>query len=305
MVDPYNSVHNAGNLNSLATTEWEIPPNLQLVKLQDAARINNRLGMFCFTNGNLIDYFTVQTATDGLPRGDFKSINRSALDMFRCGHVHEIKIGYEKYIYMQAKCWAEMKKSVIYKISLCLDEEVYDVVGAKCGCPAGKGPTGSCKHIAAVCYALEEFSCFGQLPEFLTSTDRQQEWHRPHLGKLNIVPVHQLNKRRSEILKQSTKGLSMFDPRQPEDRQLNNNAIEQLRCELLDSNHPCLLLDILIPSVDKITHDHCYSLPPGQCLEETVSTSLQAISREDDSDDDEICIPEEDGQDIDYMNNLV
>jgi len=35
---------------------------------------------------------------------------------------------------------------------------VYDVIGAKCRCPAGKGPCGSCKHIAAVCYALEEFS---------------------------------------------------------------------------------------------------------------------------------------------------
>ena len=32
-----------------------------------------------------------------------------------------------------------------------------------------------------------------------------------------------------------------IDPCQPEDRQLNNDAIEQLRCELLDSNHPCLL----------------------------------------------------------------
>ena len=134
----------------------------------------------------------------------------------------------------------------------------------------------------------------------ITKRSLAVEWHRPRLGKLNIVPVHQLNKRRSEILKQSTKGLSTFDPRQPEDHQLNNDAIEQLHCELLDSNHPRLFLDILIPSVDKITHDHCYSLPPGQCLEETVSTSLQAISRKDDNHDEEVCTPEEDGQDIDY-----
>ena len=63
-----------------------------------------------------------------MPRGDFKSINCFALDMFQCGHVHEIKIGYEKYIYMQAKCWAEMKKNIIYKISLCFDADVYDVM---------------------------------------------------------------------------------------------------------------------------------------------------------------------------------
>ena len=42
-----------------------------------------------------------------------------------------------------------------------MDVDVYNVIGAKCGCPAGKGPCGSCKHIAAVCYALEEFSHFG------------------------------------------------------------------------------------------------------------------------------------------------
>ena len=53
VVDPDNSVHNAGKSQQL-TTKWKIPPNLELVKLQDAAKIDNRLGMFCFTNGNLI-----------------------------------------------------------------------------------------------------------------------------------------------------------------------------------------------------------------------------------------------------------
>jgi len=33
-----------------------------------------------------------------------------------------------------------------------------DVIGTKCGCSAG---SVSCKHIAAVCYALEVVSCFG------------------------------------------------------------------------------------------------------------------------------------------------
>jgi len=35
-----------------------------------------------------------------------------------------------------------MKHGVIYKISICMD--VDDVIGAKCGCPVGKRPTGSC-----------------------------------------------------------------------------------------------------------------------------------------------------------------
>ena len=40
-----------------------------------------------------------------------------------------------------------------------------------CGCSADKGPCASCKHITSVWYALEEFSCFGKIPEFLTSTN--------------------------------------------------------------------------------------------------------------------------------------
>ena len=28
---------------------------------------------------------------------------------------------------------------------------------AECGCPAGKGPHGSCKHIALLAYALVDF----------------------------------------------------------------------------------------------------------------------------------------------------
>jgi len=290
VVDPDNSTCSTGTAQQL-TTKWEIPSHVDMLNVQDALTgTDNTLAKFCFTNGNIIDYFTARKAADGLPRGDFKSINHSALDMFRCGHVHEIKIGYEKYVYLQAKCWAEMKKGLIYKIYICMDADVYDIIGAKCGCPAGKGPNGSCKHIAAVCYAVEEFCRLGQLPEFLTSTDKQQEWHRPREGKLNVVPVHRLNERRSEILKQSRKGLSTFDPRQPEDRKLNEHAIEQFRCELMENNHSCLFLDILIPSADKIAHDHCYSLPPDQCMEEDVCTPISENDGEEMSISEDECI---------------
>ena len=37
-----------------------------------------------------------------------------------------------------------------------------------------------------------------------------------------------------------------------------------MRCCLLQLNERCAFLDILIPSVDKITHDHTYALPLGE-----------------------------------------
>ena len=78
-----------------------------------------------------------------------------------------------------------------------------------------------------------------------------------------IIPVHQLDTRRCEILQKqcSAKSVSTFDPRQPEDRKLCEGAIEKLCSDLLQLDHHCAFLDILIPSVDKIKHDHTYALP--------------------------------------------
>ena len=157
--------------------------------------------MMSFTNANIINYFLVRTAVDGhgMPSSDVKAINSSALNLFRCGHVQDIMISCDNHLYIQAKYLPEMRKDRIYKVFLCMDAKVYNIIGAKCGCPAGKGPCGSCKHIAAVCYGLEEFRCLGKLPEFATCTDRLQEWNKPWQKKVPIIPVNQLNARRCEI----------------------------------------------------------------------------------------------------------
>ena len=57
--------------------------------------------------------------------------------------------------------------------------------------------------------------------------------------------------------------LSMFDPRQPHQCTLDTTVVETLRCDLLLLNQPCAFLDILVPSLDKITHNHTYSLLSG------------------------------------------
>ena len=135
------------------------------------------------------------------------------------------------------------------------------------GGPAGKGPHASCKHVAALCYALEEYSRFRQLPDFLTCTDKLQEWNRLRPKNLDIISVANLSSRRQEILKKKGKenspSPSCYDPRPPEYRQVSLEAVEKLRCDLLSLNQPCAFLDILFPSVDKVMHDHSYSLPPA------------------------------------------
>ena len=40
-----------------------------------------------FSLSNVISYFVMRTASDGKAANDFKSINQSAENLFRCGHV--------------------------------------------------------------------------------------------------------------------------------------------------------------------------------------------------------------------------
>ena len=69
--------------------------------------------MISFTNANTINYFLVCTAIDGMPSSNVKAINSSAVNMFQCGHVQDIMIGYDKHIYIQAMCLPEMRKDRI------------------------------------------------------------------------------------------------------------------------------------------------------------------------------------------------
>ena len=65
-------------------------------------------------------------------------------------------------IYIRGKCLPEMRKERICMLKLVLKSEELDIVFAECGCLAGMGPNGSCKHIAAVV----DFSHHVSLPEY-------------------------------------------------------------------------------------------------------------------------------------------
>ena len=79
---------------------------------------------------------------------------------------------------MKVNCIPEMKDR-IYQLRMAIQCNGYDIVHAECGCPAGRRPHGSCKCIAALSFALVDFCRNGVLPEFLTCTDKLQQWNRP------------------------------------------------------------------------------------------------------------------------------
>ena len=134
---------------------------------------------------------------------------------------------------------------------------------AECGCPVGMGPQGSCKHIASLAFALVDFCKLRTLPDYMTCTDLLQQWNKPLGNHIPPIPVEMLGSHQRELFppKERAYGSSMvFDPC-PFNRQSSDpNALENLRCNLLNISQPVGLLNIIVPSLDKIEHDHCYSL---------------------------------------------
>ena len=43
-----------------------------------------------FTNAEIVNYFVIRRAIDGLPASDVKGMNSSALNLFWCGHLQDI-----------------------------------------------------------------------------------------------------------------------------------------------------------------------------------------------------------------------
>ena len=90
-----------------------------------------------------------------------------------------------------------MRKDRDYKIQVVLSP-VGEIIFAEEGCPAGKGPKGSCKHIAAFCYALEEFVRLEFTRPFLSCTSRLQTWNQPRQKKLSPKNIFEISFERAE-----------------------------------------------------------------------------------------------------------
>ena len=183
----------------------------------------------------------------------------------------------QKELHIKANCIPEMRKDRIYHLLLLLGLPSFDIISAECGCPAGKGPTASCKHLGGLCFALEEFSRLGEIPDYIACTSKLQEWNKPRPKKLDILPVTNLSARRDTILLKEKKvsPIVSFDPRPLDQRTVSNDAIESFRCDLLSLHEPPAFLDILIPSTKKVENDHTYACSDGSSFENNTITATE------------------------------
>ena len=140
----------------------------------------------------MTNYFIGRVAVDGKPAMDFKNMNSHAFPLYKAGHIQSVLVQHENTkTNIRCTCLPEMKKNILYKIDMSLDESG-DITRASCACPAGAGPFGSCKHICALSYALEEFSRIKQVRPPHSCTSQLQQWNQPRKRKLDACDVEDI-----------------------------------------------------------------------------------------------------------------
>ena len=64
-----------------------------------------------FNMSHIVNYFVTRTVKDCLPAGDFISMNRSAENLFKCGHVQNIQsVRVDGILYLKSNCLLEKRK---------------------------------------------------------------------------------------------------------------------------------------------------------------------------------------------------
>lgn len=211
-----------------------------------------------FSMQNVISYFIERKARDSESNNDYKNISSKAFGLFRHGHVQKIELSSDNdIVHFRCDCLPEMKKNQTYKLKLSMvkeGENQGEIEFASCPCPAGKGPLGSCKHIAAVCYALEEFSRLKCTREFETCTSRLQTWNQPRKRKLEPQSVHDIDfSKKIYRRKERNETKPLADPRRRCDRnqdskQVNNELLDKMKTVKPNCAFFCLLSDEKLPT---------------------------------------------------------
>jgi len=132
---------------------------------------------------------------------------------------------------------------------------------------------------------IRKICASGKLPEFLTCTDRLQQWNKPRPKKVDPIPVAEFSKRKVDIVKKGNKDLciSKFNPR-PSSKQADNpSLLENLRVVLLGLTAPSALSQLLVAPEHVALHDHTYSSkttnPPQPFLNhQTPSESVNNVN---------------------------
>ena len=136
-------------------------------------------------------YFVYRRAIDNLNAGDIKGITKGRLllesERVEAGSFTQSNNKTE--YFFTAIVAAAMKKKVSYSVKVKVTQ-TGEILNSDCECPAGKGPHGSCKHVAALLLMLQALKETGQLLLKNSCTENLQTFHKPakrHDGTQNAL----------------------------------------------------------------------------------------------------------------------
>jgi len=198
------------------------------------------LKMCSFTTEKLTNYFVYCKDRDGLERQDWKSLNSGGYRLFAEGHVQDIMIKVNNGdCLIKANVLPEMKKDKKYAVSATINQQTSNVAEAACSCPAGCGPQGSCKHIAALCFCVESFVRARDISLDLgeeACTAALQKWNQPRKRRLDPKKADEISFRTpvpSYAEKENKKSeRKAYDPRPLTMRNTSQAELEEFRNRL-------------------------------------------------------------------------
>ncbi len=138
------------------------------------------------------EYFVTRQLKDSLPSGDIKGVELGK-ELLKSKRIQAISIHlhHQDIIYFSGLVAAAMKKNLRYSIKLKVSADG-QLINSECECPAGKGPTATCKHIACIALLLVEFRIDGTVPAQKTCTEILQTFHQPK--QINRGPPYKIEK---------------------------------------------------------------------------------------------------------------
>ena len=142
-----------------------------------------------------------------------------------------------------------MKKDRVYKIKINITTSSSNVCLAECSCPAGRGPHGSCKHIAATLFALENFNTIReeiQDDDTVSCTSKLQTWNQPRKRRLDSQPVSEISfKVEDYYCKPTRQSKELIDPRPLELQKTTDEEKKSFIENLKKLEVSCGFLDLL------------------------------------------------------------
>ncbi|KAL5015323.1 hypothetical protein ScPMuIL_009593 [Solemya velum] len=169
----------------LAVTGWKIFPSGPIPK--------------AFTYGVIYEHIIATArlmSTDGGDDDEFSAAFNTSKPMstgrqfFLSGHVNDIQdIRRNDFYFLKAKVMPSYSQTSPYNVSVTLNMTTASVVDASCDCKASA--MGRCNHVAALLFALEDFTVqFGF--EGLACTSDVCKWNVGRKKKKNPKPAHEL-----------------------------------------------------------------------------------------------------------------